>query len=93
MAIIPSDLARSLDARPSARHDVVVTASGSLEALLAAVPAGMEVRHVYRLRKGIAASADAASVRALASSGAVESIEPDRPVSAAGTPPTPGTRQ
>jgi hypothetical protein len=92
VASIAKDLADLLDGEPAASLDVIVLASGSLEALLEAVPPGVEVRHVYRLRKGIAATADVAAVRVLAASDAVAAIEPDRPVSAAGDSPSQETR-
>ena len=61
--------------------EVIVSASGELEALLAVLPARITVRHVYRLRKGIACTADKTDVRVLADSPEVAAIEADRPVS------------
>jgi hypothetical protein len=80
MTPITPDLARRLDEAPDSRHDVIVLTAGSIDDLLAGLPPGVEVRHVYRLRKGIAARASAGDVRALAKVAGVTSVEPDRPV-------------
>ena len=54
----------------------------ALDDLLAALPPGVEVRHVFRLRKGLAARASASDVRAVAKVAGVTSVEADQAVQA-----------
>ena len=82
MTPLTPDLARRLDEAPNARHDVIVLTQGSLDDLLAALPPGVEVRHVFRLRKGLAARASASDVRAVAKVAGVTSVEADQAVQA-----------
>jgi hypothetical protein len=82
MTHIAPDLARRLDDAPDAKHDVIVLTNGSVDALLATLPSQAEVRHVYRLRKGIALRASGDVILSIDKVAGVTSVEPDRSVSA-----------
>jgi hypothetical protein len=80
MARVDPELEKDLAGDPARRIEVIVTASTDLKDLMAALGNDVRVTHVYRLIRGVAATASAASIRRLAANQAVASIEPVRKV-------------
>jgi hypothetical protein len=72
-----------LEAAGDERMNVIVRTAGPPEAVAAQCEArGFKIRHTYKLLPGLAVSAPASSVIALADDPAVTKIEPDRTVAA-----------
>jgi hypothetical protein len=79
---ITPELERRLAGAPDARHDVIILTDRPVDELLGLLPAGVAVRHVYRLRKGIAARASAKEIRSIDKVAGVTHVQPDETVSA-----------
>jgi hypothetical protein len=73
-------LARQLAGDPGTSLEVIVTAAGGLDTLLAALPPEVTVDHVYRLIAGAAIHGPAGALARLARSPAVQTMEPVRTV-------------
>ncbi len=69
-------VAEQLGEEPSGKLEVIVRARRDLDELLAQLPADVEVQHTYRLIDGAAVRCSISSLRLLAASPAVKSIEP-----------------
>jgi hypothetical protein len=79
-ARVDAELGRQLGGDPNTRLEVIVTAAGGLDALLAALPPEVTVDHVYRLIDGAAVHGPAGALARLARAPVVKSMESVRTV-------------
>jgi hypothetical protein len=77
MARVDPELEKDLAGDPARRIEVIVTASTDLKDLMAALGNDVRVTHVYRLIRGVAATASAASIRRLAANQARDRVAID----------------
>jgi hypothetical protein len=80
-ARIDPKLAEQLAGDPSAQVEAIITCTGGLDAALADLPDGVEVRHTYRRINGAAVRGPASAVVMVADVRGVTKMEPVRSVS------------
>lgn len=68
------------DEDPSVIIEAIISAAGTLDALLERLPASLTIQHRYRLVPGVAVSGPVGDIQALAELAVVRSIEPVRAV-------------
>lgn len=68
------------DEDPDRVIEAIISASGTLDALIAGLPASLTIQHMYRLVPGVAVSGPIGDIQALAESSFVRAIEPVRAV-------------
>lgn len=68
------------DEDPSVIIEAIISAAGTLDALLERLPASLTIQHRYRLVPGVAVSGPVGDIQALAALAVVRSIEPVRAV-------------
>lgn len=68
------------DEDPSVIIEAIISAAGTLDALLERLPASLTIQHTYRLVPGVAVSGPVGDIQALAALAAVRSIEPVRAI-------------
>ena len=81
-ATIAADLTGRLAGDPQAPLEVILTASGGLDEMLAQLPPEVRVDHTYRLTQSAAVTAPAGSLRRVAELAVVGAMEPVRDVQA-----------
>jgi hypothetical protein len=79
-ATIAADLSGPLAGDPKAPLEVIITAAGGLDELLAQLPPEVRVDHTYRLSRSVAVTASAAALRRVAKLSSVGAMEPVRDV-------------
>ena len=80
-ARIDPDLAEQLGGDPHRRVEAIVRCKGGLDGLLASLPDGIAVQHIYPRINCAAVRGSARDLLRLAEVKTVESMEPVRPVS------------
>lgn len=79
-ARVDDELWACLEGDPDAQVEAILVASGSLEELLASLPAGIVVQHRYRRLPGLAVLASARLLRRIAELPTVRAMESVRRV-------------
>lgn len=79
-ARVDDELWACLESDPDAQVEAILVASGSLEELLASLPAGIVVQHRYRRLPGLAVLASARLLRRIAELPTVRAMESVRRV-------------